>query len=289
MTLSASVCQRTLVLEANRQWRILDEEKPVAAPGNVAGNLAEFGNRYLSVFPVAVAGDVIDSHRVLVQQIDRDNTDRGFEFRDTVTDFPEVGQCDGGTDGSVPAHAEITRVVEKEDARNAVISSWLAKQSPDQRIRTPRLEDHGPAHMIELVREPCDALLQGAAAEVGPAFHDDSRWLAFSMGIDYSHVTLASGGGAGPATPPLPELPPMLLEKGFLRWRQLIGWVELMFVLRIPLEHHQVLVVEDEIRSLVEARQHRHRLIQFRRESIGFVVTVGRLAAKRCQAQDLFR
>ena len=80
-----------------------------------------------------------------------------------------MGQCDGSADRPVPTHAEIASVVEKENARRAIVSRWLAQERANQRIGSAWLEDHHPADVIELIRESGDTFLHGTVAEIRTA------------------------------------------------------------------------------------------------------------------------
>jgi hypothetical protein len=69
--------------------------------------------------------------------------------------------CEGGydTDGSVPAHAQASAVVEENDARNAVRTGGLAEQRAHHRFGGARFGDQSPAEGLVLFLEEKTALV----------------------------------------------------------------------------------------------------------------------------------
>ena len=65
------------------------------------------------------------------------------------------------------------------------------------------------------------------------------------------------GLGTRPLGPPCLELLPLLFKERFLTWAQRIRGIEVVCVLGVPFEHHQVLVVENQVGTFIVFREHR--------------------------------
>ena len=64
----------------------------------------------------------------------RDDANRGFYAMDAGADFAEMRERGDEPDGAVAAHAEISDVVEEDDARGAASVDWFAEEGADDDI-----------------------------------------------------------------------------------------------------------------------------------------------------------
>ncbi len=99
-------------------------------------------------------------------------------------DPSEVGEGDGQSDGSMPAHSEHAHVVEENNARRAVRFMGFDKQAPDQFLRTPRFQNHGLAELIEVFLKKLQPFAQSPRSQVGTARNDDTGRFPSGVGID---------------------------------------------------------------------------------------------------------
>ena len=137
---------------------------------------------------MAVARDVLDPDRVVVDEVDRDHADRCFEFRNAVANAAEVRERNRHADRAVAAHAEVARIVEEDHAGRAFAVGRLAQERADQRVGASWLEDHGLAKVVVFATHARQPLLQAADAEVRPALDHDACRFALGMGVDHPHV-----------------------------------------------------------------------------------------------------
>ncbi len=168
----------------NRVGVVLDQKKPIATPGDVAGHRAIPGNFDVDCSSPAVAGYVFKRYRAVFVQGGSHDADWRL---DAVVPGPDPAQvCERGydTDGSMPAHAQASAIVEENDARNAVSVGGFAKQCAHHRFGSTRFGDESPAEGFVILLKQKATLLQVDAAEVRTAFDDGSRRLAAGMRID---------------------------------------------------------------------------------------------------------
>ena len=124
---------------------MLDQKEPVAAPGNVARHLAVSGYFYFDCGGPSVAGYVLDGHRAVFVQRGSHDAYRGLDAMVSGLDPAQVGERHHDTDGSVPAHAQASAVVEENDAGDAVRVAGFTEQCAYHRVGAARLGDQSPA------------------------------------------------------------------------------------------------------------------------------------------------
>ena len=98
-----------------------------------------------------------------------------------------MGKRHGEADRSVPAHAEIARIVEENNAGGARRIMGLAEERADHRFVTMGLGHCEAAEVIEFASEALAPLGQRPIAERGPAIDDHPRRLALGMRVDDPH------------------------------------------------------------------------------------------------------
>jgi hypothetical protein len=153
---------------------LLDQKKPVAAPGNVAGHRAESGNIDMDGSGPSVAGNIFKGHSVVFVQRDSHDADRCLYAVGSGLDPAKISERGDDADGSVPAHAQAPAVVEENDARNTIRASGLAEQRAYDCFRGTRFSDQSPAEGFVFFLKQKAALLQVAASKVRAAFNDGS-------------------------------------------------------------------------------------------------------------------
>ena len=68
-----------------------------------------------------------------------------------------------------------------------------------------------------------------------------------------------------------------------------VGRVELVLILRMAFKHHQVLVIQNQVRTFVKTGKHGKRLVQLRREAVSLVIAVCCPFRQLNQPEDLAR
>lgn len=154
------------MLRGNGERVIVDQEKPVAAPGNIADDGAERGLHADLLFPAA-GRDVLHRYAAIVVQRCAYVADRGFNQMYAWLDTAKPRQRGDKPDGAVAAHIQKTGVVEENDASGGRRRDRLAQQRADQHIVAARFENHRLTPAIEVTGETVAALRHAAAAEVG--------------------------------------------------------------------------------------------------------------------------
>jgi hypothetical protein len=172
------------VRSCNRVRVMFDQKKPVATPGNLAGNRTESGYFDIDGSGPAVARNVFEGYCAVCVQDDSHNAYWRFHAMRTGLDPAQIRERGYNTDGSMSAHAQASAVVEEDDARNAVRTGGLAEQCADHRFRGTRFGDKSPAEGFVILLKQKAALLQVAAAEVRATVNDGSGGLTASMRID---------------------------------------------------------------------------------------------------------
>src|SRR5579863_802637 len=102
---------------AGRRGR--SEEEPVAAPRDIALDLAEPLDLDRDRARESMALDILDDGRLVIDKLDADDSDRRLEAMAPSPEAPHMGERDGEADRPVAAHAEIADIVEEDDARRA--------------------------------------------------------------------------------------------------------------------------------------------------------------------------
>lgn len=177
------------VLHAQFQRIVFHQEKPVAGPRHIAVDRAVAGDihRYIRCRPAA--RDVQDAHFARWMQRCGDPTDGGLYNVFPDADSSQVGKRHDQTNGAMHAHANESDVVEEDDPGGRGRVNRLAKNSADHHFGAARLGDQRFAQIIVVRSEAREALGHPTGAEVGPACHQDARWLPAGMGIDDVETT----------------------------------------------------------------------------------------------------
>ncbi|MCY1532882.1 hypothetical protein D9M68_681780 [compost metagenome] len=156
-----------------------DEEEPVAAPGDIAGDAAEPGHVQAHVLAVAVGRHVAHAHRTVVVQGGFHRAHRGFDAVHARLDASQVRQRGHQPDGAVAAHAEVAAVVEKDDSGTGLRVHRLAEQGAHEHVAATGFEHGGGAPVVEPLGEQSPALGHVALAEVRePLDHQAGRLAA---------------------------------------------------------------------------------------------------------------
>lgn len=101
-------------------------------------------------------------------------------------DAAYVFESYGEADGAVSAHIEIADVIEEDDAGGTVGFEGFAEKCADDGVITAGFVDDGGAEMVEVAAEALEAFVEGAVAEVGEAFDDETGGFAAGVGINNS-------------------------------------------------------------------------------------------------------
>jgi len=122
--------------------------------------------------------------RTVGVQLGRHRPDGGIDFQTAGFDATEMREGDDQPDGAVAAPAEQADVVEKNDAKIAVLTVRGNEQCADDRVGAAGLVDDRGAVGIEVVAEAHGPFLERAAPEIGAAVEYEPRGLTASVGIE---------------------------------------------------------------------------------------------------------
>ncbi len=162
----------------NRVGMIFDQKKPVAAPGHVTGHRTESGDFDIDGGSPAVAGYVFKGHSAVFVQCDSHDAYRRLDAVNTGLDPAKICERGYDADGSVPAHAQASAVVEENDAGHAVRAGGLAKQRAHHRFGGAWFGNQSPAESFMIFLKQQATLLQVAVSKVRATFDDRSGRLA---------------------------------------------------------------------------------------------------------------
>src|ERR1022692_3604709 len=165
-----------------------DQEEPVAAPCDVADDLAVARNVQLYFCGKSVAWHVADGHARAIVQGRRHDADAGLDAMRSHADPAQVRKRDDETDSPVTAHADRPDVVEKNHPRHASSIVRLAQQRPDQNIRPSRLVDDARSIAIANSPEARQTPSEAATAKIRAAIDHYPSGLSRSVRIDNPHL-----------------------------------------------------------------------------------------------------
>ncbi|MDQ1132240.1 hypothetical protein QE386_000835 [Pseudoxanthomonas winnipegensis] len=176
------------MIQVDRARRLFGDEEPVAAPGDVAGDLAVAGDLHGHRGGVAIALHVVDRDPAIGLQRGADRADRRLDQVLARTDPAELGQGPHHADRAVPAHAQVADVVEEDHAGAGIGPTRRQQQRADHRVRAARFAGDRAAPAVEVAGEAFAALRQVALAQFGKTGdHDPGR---FASGVRVDHVDL---------------------------------------------------------------------------------------------------
>src|SRR5262249_36981499 len=139
--------------EIQRLSVLTDEEEPVAAPGDVAADLADALDRDADIRGMAIARHVLDGDAVPPRVLERDDADRRFQAIGAGADTAEVGKRDRNADRPVTTHADGAHVVEVDHAGDTGRINRLTQDGPNDHIGAARLVDDRGAKPVEALAQ----------------------------------------------------------------------------------------------------------------------------------------
>ncbi len=145
---------------------VFDQKEPVAAPGHIAMHDAMSRHIDRDMGAIAIGGDIRDRYFAIRPQRNLYVAYGSLKSVHSHPDSPQVHQRSGHADGSMPAHAEIARVVEEDHAGRCVAADRLYKQCAHQHVRAARLQQNRPAIDIMLRAHALQPFSHGAAAQL---------------------------------------------------------------------------------------------------------------------------
>ena len=122
-----------------------------------------------------------------IEEIHADDSDRRFDPMAPGLDPAHMRKRHGEANRPVAAHAEVSDIVEENDAGRARRVMRFAKERADERVVAARLVDGGAAEMIELAGEASEPFGKRTFAQRRPAIDDDASGLALRMGVYDTH------------------------------------------------------------------------------------------------------
>jgi len=166
---------------------MLAEEKPVAAPGNVATDLADSCHFNIDIFSVSIRWNVLNRHFVLLDQLKFHSADGCIEMIATGVNATEILKCNSNANGAMTAHVEWTDIVEKDDTGDRVRLDRWTQQGADHHIGTTRFVHHCRAEFVELFMKSFFLFENRSGPKIRAAGNDDPRRLTTGMRIDHTN------------------------------------------------------------------------------------------------------
>jgi hypothetical protein len=160
---------------------IVHEEKPVAAPRNVAGHWSIAGNLNRNLRCKSIAWNIRNFDLSIVIEMCDDDSDRRLDAMSTRLDAIHVRKRGNHSNGPMPAHAKISNAVEKDDSRYTGIVDRSTQQPSNHRVRATRLVYNSAAKVVVLSSKALNAIWKGVVAEFRAATENHTRGLAGSV------------------------------------------------------------------------------------------------------------
>lgn len=159
------------------------EEEPVAAPGDVAADGAGAGNFNDEGTFGAPTGYIGDGDFTVFVQGGSNDANGSFNAVLAGTDAAHVRESSNEANGTVAAHAQVTYVVEEDDAGNAGTIGRFEKRCADNHVRAARFVDDGGTEGVMLFAKHVQSFGYCAPTEVRPPIDDNASGFATSVRI----------------------------------------------------------------------------------------------------------
>ena len=88
-----------------------------------------------------------------------------------------MGQRSDHADRAMSAHAQISRAIEKNNARYARLIDWSTQQSADNCVSTTRLVHDRAPKVVVIIFEALETICERTVAELWPTADDHTRGL----------------------------------------------------------------------------------------------------------------
>src|SRR5579863_2522914 len=162
---------------------IVHEEKPIAAPGNIAGDSAVTRHLDRHIGSGALAGDVDDRNFAGFMKSRGNRAHWRFDAVSAVADLPQIRESGYQTDRTVHTHAEISNIVEENYSSGTGGIGRLAEDSTDDDFGTARFVGECAAEVIVIEAKALHLMGHRTAAEFGAAANDNSGGFAAGVGV----------------------------------------------------------------------------------------------------------
>src|ERR1700678_4013382 len=138
---------------------VADQEKPVAAPCDIAVDAADAGHVHRDGGGASETGDIADGHAAVVIQARFHGSAVGIDAANALLNSAHVSERNHEPNGSVAAHVEEADVVEENDAGLTSGVVRIAEQRAHNGVVATRFVDYGGADVVEMGAKPFEALL----------------------------------------------------------------------------------------------------------------------------------
>lgn len=172
------------ISEVDRQPVVADEKEPIAAPGDIAYDAAAAGHVDLDRLCKAIARNVSYRDRSVIVKRGLDRADRCFDLVFTGRDAAHILQSLDEADRTVPAHSEVSDIIEIDDAGSRGLIYRFAQKRPNDGIVTSWFANDGRTKPVIFTAKYLEPLTHQAVAEIRKAADDNSRRLAARVRID---------------------------------------------------------------------------------------------------------
>jgi hypothetical protein len=162
---------------------LFGEEKPVATPRDITPNGTHAGNLSNKGFFRAPTRNVDDGDFAIFMKGRRDDANRCLDAMLARTNAAHVSESRDQPNGSVTAHAQITDVVEENDAGDTGGIGWFEKRCADNNIGATRFVYDSGAEGVVLIAENVKSIGHRPTAKVGSAADDNARRFPAGMRV----------------------------------------------------------------------------------------------------------
>jgi hypothetical protein len=146
----------------------LDQEEPIAAPGDVAAHFTDARHLHDDLLVLAEAHDVGDRNLAVCVQHRVHRADRRIDLYQPGLHLSGERERRHEADRAVAAHAEVADVVEEDDTEAAIAAVGRTQQRTDDDIGPARLVDDCGTVVVELLTEARERSLSAPLPRSGP-------------------------------------------------------------------------------------------------------------------------
>src|SRR6185503_7321027 len=183
----SEIGQRLDVLQIYAQLVALDQEEPIAAPGDVAAHFTDARHLHDDLLVLAEAHDVGDRNLAVCVQHRVHRADRRIDLYQPGLHLSGERERRHKADRAVAAHAEVADVVEEDDTEAAIAAVGRTQQRTDDDIGPARLVDDCGTVVVELLTEARETVAERPAAQVWSAIQHQPGWLPAGVRVDDAH------------------------------------------------------------------------------------------------------
>lgn len=165
---------------------VADQEKPIAAICDIAGDGAEAGDLDFNTFGVAITWNIGDADHAVGIEIGFDSADGRLNFMYSGGDAAHIFEGLYETDRSVAAHSEISDIVEENHAGGSIGINGLTEQRSNHGIVAARFANDGRTQSIMITAKYFEPLGHRSGTQIGKSVDNYASRFASGVRINSS-------------------------------------------------------------------------------------------------------